>query len=580
MLSFVEYASEQRILELIIKERVKVALKGKLKGVSTDRIIKRAASGDTLSTKEQVFTLMPARNSWRRPRKQERTINNGAESKSHKQILTRSIAITIQQHRKQEIPPQYIKNLDAFISSLREDICSCEPITFNSTKVVGKKKKVDSEGIEILRPICVFESLREKLLIALTSKYLTEVFDGLLHEEILSYRPLRRYHGSETPILTDRDNAIQNIHAYRKVHRCGTLYVAECDIQKYFDTINHDVIRSCFRSFADKVKAIDANFEYSQVERIVDAYLNSYSFYRNVESKNEEIKVRKQQFEVPKAHLFIERGCYTAEEFEAAKSKIGIPQGGALSALMSNVILHTIDSESILIGADRNRFFCRYGDDILLMHTSKAECESLINKYCEVLTQHKLLYHDFVSVADKEFRKANGVGVRPILWDQKSRKPFLWGRSETEQEAVDWIGFLGYEMRYTGEVRLRRSSLDNKFKNVKRKYRSGAKTKFAKGCGSYSKERTSSLISKRIEAFVGDGFAGAKSLNKNKYSLTQALKLNSYTSKLIYRLLYKITRRNGLSSKELEQWWKEAKDRNCMNYIKTLPRASHKDQQL
>ena len=28
--------------------------------------------------------------------------------------------------------------------------------------------------------------------------------------------------------------------------------------------------------------------------------------------------------------------------------KIGIPQGGALSALMSNVILHTIDSESIL----------------------------------------------------------------------------------------------------------------------------------------------------------------------------------------------------------------------------------------
>ena len=172
---------------------------------------------------------------------------------------------------------------------MREDICSCEPITFNSIKIIGKKKKVNSEGVEILRPICVFESLREKLLIALASKYLTEVFDYLLHEEILSYRPLRRYHGGETPILTNRDNAIQNIHAYRKSHRCGTLYVAECDIQKYFDTINHDVIRSCFKAFADKVKATDANFDYSQVERIVEAYLNSYSFYRNVESKNEEI---------------------------------------------------------------------------------------------------------------------------------------------------------------------------------------------------------------------------------------------------------------------------------------------------
>ena len=574
MLSFIEYASEQRILELLIKERVKIALKGKLKGVSTDRIIKRATDGEELSTTEQVFTIMPARNSWHRPRKQERTLNSGEERKSHKQVLTRSIAITIQQHRKQETPPQYIKNLDAFIASMREDICSCEPITFNSIKIIGKKKKVNSEGVEILRPICVFESLREKLLIALASKYLTEVFDYLLHEEILSYRPLRRYHGGETPILTNRDNAIQNIHYYRKAHRCGSLYVAECDIQKYFDTINHDVIRSCFKAFADKVKATDANFDYSQVERIVEAYLNSYSFYRNVEAKNEVIRVRNQQFEAPKSGLFIERGCYTAEEFECAKDKIGIPQGGALSALMSNVILHTIDSESILSRIDRNRFFCRYGDDILLMHTSKAECEALINKYCESLTQHKLLYHDFISVADKEFRRADGVGVRPILWDQKSRKPFLWGRNPNESEAVDWIGFLGYEMRYTGEVRLRRSSFDNKIKNIKRKYCSGAKTKFAKGQGIYTEERVNTLVSNRIEKFIGDGLTGSNSLNRNKYSLTQALKLNRYTSKLIYRLLYKIARRNSCTSQEIDQWWRKVKLSNCMNYIKTLPRES------
>ena len=572
MLSFVEYASEQRILELLIKERVKIAIKGKLNGVSTDRIIQRAKCGEQLSTTEQVFTIMPARNSWHRPRKKERTLNSGEESKSHKQILTRSLAITIQKHRKQETPPLYIKNLDAFIALLRNDISGSAPLIFNSIKIVGKKKKVNAEGIEILRPICVFESLREKLLIALACKYLTEVFDNFLHEEILSYRPLRSYHGSETPILTNRDNAIQNIQTYRRAHWRKPLYVAECDIQKYFDTINHDVIRACFRAFADKVKVADANFEYSQVERIVDAYLNSYSFYRNVESKNVELKCRNQQFEVPKDHLFIERGCYTAEEFENAKSKIGIPQGGALSSLMSNVILHTIDSASILGCADGNRFFCRYGDDILLMHISKEECETLINKYCKTLTKYKLLYHDFISVADKEFRRANGVSVRPILWDQKSRKPFLWGRSNDEKEAVDWIGFLGYEVRYTGEVRLRRSSLDNKFKNIKRKYRSAAKTKLAKGKGVYTAERVNTLISNKIESFVGDGFASANSLNRNKYSITQALKLNSYTSKLIYRLLYKIACRNGFDSNELERWWRKAKESNCMNYIKTLPR--------
>jgi hypothetical protein len=206
------------------------------------------------------------------------------------------------------------------------------------------------------------------------------------------------------------------------------------------------------------------------------------------------------------------------------------------------------------------------------MHTSKAECEALINKYCESLTQHKLLYHDFISVADKEFRRADGVGVRPILWDQKSRKPFLWGRNPNESEAVDWIGFLGYEMRYTGEVRLRRSSFDNKIKNIKRKYCSGAKTKFAKGQGTYTEERFNTLVSNRIEKFVGDGLTGSNSLNRNKYSLTQALKLNRYTSKLIYRLLYKIARRNGCTSQEIDQWWIKVKQSNCMNYIKTLPR--------
>jgi hypothetical protein len=127
-------------------------------------------------------------------------------------------------------------------------------------------------------------------------------------------------------------------------------------------------------------------------------------------------------------------------------------------------------------------------------------------------------------------------------------------------------------MRYTGEVRLRRSSFDNKIKNIKRKYYSGAKTKFAKGQGTYTKERFNTLVSNRVEKFVGDGLTGSSSLNRNKYSITQALKLNRYTSKLIYRLLYKIARRNGCTSQEIEQWWKKAKESNCMNYVRTLPR--------
>lgn len=567
MVPFTEYASEKRILELIIKERVKVALKDKLQNVSPVATVKKAEQDGKMTIAEQVFMLMPARDSWCRPRRKERMQSDSDEPRSTKQILTRSLALTINKHRKEQEQRPYLQRLDKFIASIREDIADDRALTFESIKIVGKKKKVDADGTIIMRPLCIFDSLREKLLIALASKYLSEVFDPLLHEEILSYRPLRHYHNSAAPLLTDRENAIENLQHYRAVHKHERIYVAECDIQKYFDTINHDVIRRCFEKFAEKLKSMHPSFDYRSVGRIVEAYLDSYSFYKNVIDENERLKLANppRKIETPNEQLFMKRGCYSEEEFRAASNKIGIPQGGALSGLISNVVLSTIDRESIIERNDCNRFFCRYGDDVMLMHTSRKECERLINEYCKKLTDYKLLYHEFISVADARFRKSDGA-VRPSLWEQKSRSPFLWGRSPGEKEQVDWVGFLGYEIRYTGEVRLRRSSLNDKFRNIKRKYRVGAKTIFAKGKSEKkSPEETSKQILNRIERFKSDGLATAKSLNCNKYSTTQALKLTSYASKWLYRLLYKIARRNNLTDAELAHWWRVAKESDTLD---------------
>ena len=211
MVSFIEYASEKRILELIIKERVKIALKGKLQDVSPKTTAKKAEHGSRMTIAEQVFMLMPARDLWCRPRRRERIQADSGEPRAAKQILTRSIALTIKKHRKAEKPLPYLGRLDAFIASLQGEIANDAPITFDSIRIAGKKKKVNKDGVTVMRPICMFESLREKLLIALASKYLSEAFDPMLHEEILSYRPLRHYHNSAKPVLTDRDNAIENL---------------------------------------------------------------------------------------------------------------------------------------------------------------------------------------------------------------------------------------------------------------------------------------------------------------------------------------------------------------------------------
>jgi retron-type reverse transcriptase len=309
------------------------------------------------------------------------------------------------------------------------------------------------------------------------------------------------------------------------------------------------------------------------VGRIVEAYLCSYSFYDNVLVENEKMMQENppKRFEAPKRELFIARGCYDAQEFEASHSKIGIPQGGALSGLISNIVLNTVDHECGLDVPNSNKFFCRYGDDILLMHTSKSECQRLISLYCETLTKYKLLYHEFISVANSEFRRKDN-GVRPLLWDQKSRSPFLWGRDDDEPESVDWIGFLGYEIRYTGEVRLRRSSLNDRLRSVKRKYYSCKQSQLASGELSFNNlTALTTRVEKRIDRFAGKGFSEAKSLNVNKYVTTQALKLNKYTSRHLYKVLYKIAIRNNAIA-ELPSWWQYAKEKGAMNYLRTINR--------
>ena len=573
MLSFIEYASEQLILKLLIKERVKIALKRKAETESISNLVR------------EVLSMMPPRDSWVRPRRNERIINTTGEKRSTKQILAKSIALTIKKHRQNAQKHAYLTRLDSFIGNIREELTSEKKLTFNSIKIIGKSKS-RKDGVEILRPLCTFNSLSEKILIALANSYLSEIFDPLLHEELLSYRPARFYHNSEQRKITTRDDAIENLQKYRQRYSRTGIYVVECDIQKYFDTINHDVIRKHFDAFAQTIMQQSGEFGYCYVRRILDAYLDSYSFYCNVVPLNEPLMrdaKHPKRYEAPKSKLFIDRGCYTDEQFNRSRKLIGIPQGGALSGLISNVILSSIDTSSILKCHDPRLYFCRYGDDILLMHTSKERCQTLIDRYCNALTENKLLYHDFVSVSGEEYMRPDGR-TRPSVWSQKSRSPFLWGRSDTERDKMDWIGFLGYEIRYTGEVRLRRSSFDDKMKIIKSRYRRTAKSRLAKGeiefwlndqSNTYINRKNETLeeaFMHKVENFCGEGLSGAKSLNRNKYSTTQALKLNQYAARHMFKLLYKIIKRNNIPQEYIDKYWQALKTKDYIKYKKSMPR--------
>ena len=122
MLSFIEYASEKRILELLIKERVKAAIKSKLKDVDPVDTLDKSSHDIALSTAEQLMMIMPARDTWCRPQKRDRIQKDSREKKSTKQVLTRSVALTIRKHRKNAAEHPYLQRLDAFIAMIRNDI--------------------------------------------------------------------------------------------------------------------------------------------------------------------------------------------------------------------------------------------------------------------------------------------------------------------------------------------------------------------------------------------------------------------------------------------------------------------------
>ena len=147
-------------------------------------------------------------------------------------------------------------------------------------RIMAKFKKNEGDTA-IYRPLSLYTSLEAKTLISLATGYLSSMLDKHLHREILSYRPKREYHGQKH-YATDGNDAIIGLRKFADDHRGQHIYVAECDIQKFFDIINHDVVLKCFADIASEAGLPD----YHQVERILKAYLDSYSFQKDVMNLN------------------------------------------------------------------------------------------------------------------------------------------------------------------------------------------------------------------------------------------------------------------------------------------------------
>lgn len=537
MQSFYEYITAGNcdiIIRLLAKERVKLGSKNKLDRERTS----------------EVHQLMPSRNKWLRLRQSTRSRGISAETANILSIRKTIITDTRRFADDMQNAPEYLKKLFEFTDAIKKMVSGESAVTFSDDafSIMPKFKEDDGDNA-IYRPLCIYNDLKTKILISATSSYFTQAFDKHLHEEILSYRPRRIYHGKHA--VTDGNYAIKGIKEFLEKHRQDQVYVAECDIQKFFDIINNDVVLDCFDRLAQKAGLPG----YEQARSILKAYLDSYGFVPNVLALNDNQAYwnlpRKKHIGPVKGSLLFKwvneedfLQAYTSEEFKQKRSTLGVPQGGALSCVISNVVLNDVD-QAVVAEEDPDRFFARYGDDIILMHTDRDKCERLLEAYKSALLQHKLIFHRFADFADLK----NGAKITKKFWKGKSKPVFLWGSGEGD--ASEWIGFVGYEINREGNTRLRLSTLDKKFGEINKKYHKCLESK-----QSDAKKHIDSTI-KRITA-LPDSVTKFTQLQSNPHLDLQLRSLDRYRHKKIAKLDQKLSKRNQCQSDLIAHFEKDA----------------------
>lgn len=459
--TLIEFASDKTLTQLLVKERVKCCRRNRS---DKHHYLDKACKLDDLSTRKMLSRLMPPRRTWVRQSKKV-TLPNGA--KDTRKSTEKTLMQTIKRDTKLWHNGQtfgYLEEQQAFFDRIRKRLSDKKmkldsPTLFPIFK--DKEKRADGTWNVTCRPLSVYSKLEDKIILALTSRYLTRYFDRYLHENILSYRPARDFNNKKHHV-TDFNEGMELIKAFREKHNSEPIYAADCDIKKFYDITSHKVVRECFQHMLDN-SPLDQDGK-EQVMRVLEAYLASYNFYTNALMKSQEhvevfTKVRHRLHDSKGANTYqLGKVDISDEEYQQR----GVPQGGALSLLVANIVLNDVD-KVIVDQPDDNRLFIRYCDDMILLHTDYDECCRLMNLYTQSLDNHKLYYHNLEPVSNsKSCHRA--VATTSSFWKIKSHLPFLWG--EGDGNSNYYIGFLGYEIRRDGRIRLRKSNIkrfDEKF---------------------------------------------------------------------------------------------------------------------
>lgn len=431
-----QHSSSRKVINSLITLRVNLAKKRH--DLSYFRAINAQNRNPDTILDKSLEGLFPSRRTW---------LALGEKTRSHlgpiernKQIL--SLMVSAESRQNAHVQSSWYKNLFTAAEKLSTKMMKPFQAPLNSPQIIPVLKNAEKQ---LYRPIAKF-ALEERIRIGSAASYIRDKIDRVFLP--CSYA-FRAKNGSHAHCPTHHD-AVADLLEYREKHKDKTLYVAECDIQKFFDILNHATVVESLHETLKRLKPYDKVPMDSRALAVFRYFLRCYT-YESVASPGAD-KVFKEKklvgaaLDRPKTKDLME--LYRHPE----KVKYGVPQGGALSPVIANIVLHRADEAVYQAYGTRPRedlFYARYCDDMIIAHPQKDVCEALLDAYCKALRDLKLLVHP-----PQEFKKYDAD-----FYSVKSKKPYPWAAPKPDRSHVPWVSFVGYQVGYDCSLRIRDASI-------------------------------------------------------------------------------------------------------------------------
>lgn len=445
-----DYYTNSSIIKMLCKHRAGISHKRHKKHMSRDISFHNRTNKISISNKDADFitiqSLFPTRRNWKKLNQTERLdpnrLHNSLEKNQMRLWKSYKLERYLVQFKGKKSEDWYEKLLQ-FCDKIRKKV---DDISINKYIVekplIFPLPKSNKNDKYIYRPIAKF-TLEDKIITSLFSRYLTINFDSVFLDCSYAFRA-RNNDG----VVPNHHDSIIEILKYRKKHK--KLWVSECDIQKFFDTVQHKHLLKIFNETINELSKKGVKISTTAI-KLFSLFLDSYSFNNDVLTKNLTPKYFKDcgvpvgEFGWVKDELVDKYSQTYIDNF-----KIGVPQGNAVSCFIANLILNNIDKAVKDVNDDI--LYVRYCDDMVLAHKDIIVCKSALDVYKKGITDNFLLYHE--PKVFKNYKKSAND-----FWKVKSKEPYFWGNKFTNERNVPWLSFVGYQLNYRGEIRVRKSSI-------------------------------------------------------------------------------------------------------------------------